>query len=66
MLRVSMPPKIDLPLESLFTNPAGEGFVAAVFPHVGDEVRGLAESLATNHALVRFLTRVDVGVLFHV
>ena len=66
MLRVPVPPKVNLPLESLFTNPAGEGFVAAVFPHVGDEVRGLAESLATNHTLVRFLTRVDVGVLFHV
>ena len=37
MLRVSMPPKVDLPLESLFTNPAGEGFVATVFPHVGNE-----------------------------
>ena len=66
MLRISVPPKVDLPLESFFTNPTGKGFVATVFPHVGYEVRRLAESLATNHALVRLLTRVDVGVLFHV
>ena len=55
MLRVSVPPKVDLPLESLFTNPAGEGFVATVLPHVGDEVAALREGLPAHDALVRLL-----------
>ena len=33
MLRVSVPRTVDLPLEYLFTNSAGERFVAAIFPH---------------------------------
>ena len=51
---LSSPPEVDLPLEALFAESAGEGLVAGVLAHVRDEVGGLAERLRAHHALVRF------------
>ena len=51
---LSSPSEVDLPLETLFAESAGEGFVARVLAHVRDEVGGLAERLAAHHALVWF------------
>lgn len=48
--------KIHLPLEGFVAEAAGEGLVARVLPHVGDEVGGLAEGLPTHHTLVWLLT----------
>ena len=56
MLGLPVAPKVDLPLEPLLAESAGEGFVSGVFAHVGDEVAALAERLAAHHALVRLLT----------
>ena len=56
MLGVTVSLQIDLTLESLVADFTHEGLEARVFPHVGDEIGGLAEALSTNCALVRLLT----------
>ena len=56
MLRVPVPSKVDLALKPFAADATGKGFVAAVLPHVGDQVRRLAEGLAADDAFVRFLT----------
>ncbi|GFR07927.1 hypothetical protein TNCT_592581 [Trichonephila clavata] len=55
MLRLLVSPEVHFPLEGATANVAGKGFEPRVFPAVGDEVGGLAESLAAHRALVRFL-----------
>ena len=55
MLRLPVPPEVDLPLEPLLAEPAGEGFVSRVLPHMRDQVAALTERLAAHHALVGFL-----------
>lgn len=56
VLTFTMSPQINFALESSTAVIAGERFVARVLPGVSDQVRGLAESLATHCALVRLLT----------
>jgi hypothetical protein len=55
VLRVSVSPEIDFSLESFFAYAAGEGFVAAVLPHVCNQVGGLAERLSADCTFVRLL-----------
>lgn len=47
--------KVDLPLKGFVTEPAREGLVTRVFPHVGDEVRGLTEGFRADDAFVGLL-----------
>lgn len=54
--RFTVSAKVHFPLESFLTETAGEGLVAGVLPHVGDEVGGLTERLPAHYALVGLLT----------
>lgn len=56
VLRVRVTAQVHLPLEGSTAEAAGEGLEAAVFSSVGDQVGGLAECLAADHALVGLLT----------
>lgn len=56
VLAVPVPPQIDLALERLVAQSAGERLVAGVLAHVGDEIRRLAERFAAHDALVRLLS----------
>ena len=51
-----MAAEIDLPLEGLEAQFAGERFQTGMFPRVCDEVAGLTESLAAMTTDVRLLT----------
>ena len=55
VLRLPVPPKVHLSLEGLVAEAAGEGLVARVLAHVGDEVGRLAEGFGADDALVGFL-----------
>lgn len=55
MLSLSVPSKIDFPLERLVAEAALERFVACVLAHVRDQIAALGERLAADHAFVRFL-----------
>lgn len=55
VLRLAVPPQVDLALERLLAQAARERLEARVLSHVGDEVRGLAEGFAAHHAFVRLL-----------
>lgn len=55
VLRLAVPPEVDLALERLLAQAARERLEARVLSHVGDEVRGLAEGFAAHDTLVRFL-----------
>lgn len=55
MLSLSVPSKIDLPLERLVAEAALERFVACVLAHVRDQIAALGERLAADHAFVRLL-----------
>jgi hypothetical protein len=52
MLALAMTAQIDFPLEGLLAQPAAERFVPGVLPHVGDEIRALAERFQTDDAFV--------------
>ena len=54
MLSVLVSPQVDLPLERLVAELAGEGLVSRVLAHVSDQVARLAERFQANAALVRF------------
>lgn len=56
MLCFKMAPKVHFSLEGAATLRTGEWFESRVFPAVGDEVRRLAEGLATLLALVGLFT----------
>lgn len=56
VLTLAVPPQIDLTLEGLFAEAAGEGLVPGVLPHVRDQVGALAERLLADDAFVRLLT----------
>lgn len=56
MLSLLVPAQVHFPLECPAADVAGERLEAGVFATVGDEVGGLAESLAADCAFVRFLT----------
>ena len=56
VLAVAVPPQIDLALEGLVTESAGERLVAGVLAHVGDQIGRLAEGFAAHDALVRLFT----------
>ena len=56
VLTLTVPPQVDLALEGLFAEAAGEGLVSRVLPHVGNQVGALAERFRTNDALVWFFT----------
>lgn len=66
MLRFSVPAQVHFPLEGPAADFTGEWLEACVLAAVGDQVRRLAECLATHLALVRFFTGVYVRVLLHV
>lgn len=51
-----MAAEVDLPLERLLTQAAGERFVSGVLAHMRDEIRTLAERFGANDAFVRFFT----------
>jgi len=55
VLRLSVPPEVDLALERLLAQAARERLEARVLSHVGDEVRGLAEGFAAHDTFVRLL-----------
>ena len=61
-----MPPEINLPVKFSSTSIAMERLKTAVFAHMGDEIRRLTETLVASSALIRTLSRVDVGVLLHI
>ena len=56
VLAVAMSPQVDLALEGLVTESAGEWLVAGMLAHVGDQIGRLAEGFAAHDALVRLLT----------
>ncbi len=56
VLAVAVPPQVDLALEGLVTESAGERLVAGVLAHVGDQIGRLAEGFTAHDALVRLLT----------
>ena len=56
VLAVAVSPQVDLALEGLVTESAGERLVAGVLAHVGDQIGRLAEGFAAHDALVRLLT----------
>lgn len=56
VLALAVATQIDLALEGLFAEAAGEGFVARVLPHVRDQVGALAESFLADDAFVRLFT----------
>ena len=56
MLAVPVSPQVNFPLESFLTETAGEGLVAGVFSHVGDQVAALGERFGANYALVWLLS----------
>lgn len=56
MLRLLVASQIDFALEGASADVAGEGLEAGMLARVRDEVRGLAEGLAADGALVRLLT----------
>jgi len=56
VLAVAVPPQVDLALEGLVTESAGERLVAGVLAHVGDQIGRLAEGFAAHDALVWLLT----------
>lgn len=56
VLTLAVPPQIDLALEGLFAEAAGEGLVPGVLPHVRDQVGALAERLLADDAFVGLLT----------
>lgn len=56
VLTLTVPPQVDLALEGLFAEAAGERFVSRVLPHVGDQVGALAERFRANNALVGLFT----------
>jgi len=56
VLRLHVTPHVHLALERSTARVARERFEAGVFAAMRDEVRGLAEGLATVAALVRLLT----------
>lgn len=66
MLALMVSAEVHLALEALGTDLTAEGLEACVFTTVCDEVRALAERLATHLAFVGLLTCVDVGVFLHV
>jgi len=56
VLRLLVPPQVNLPLETFPTEVAAERLEAGVFPAVRDEVGALTEGLPAHLTLVRFLT----------
>jgi hypothetical protein len=56
VLSVAMSPQVHFALECLVTETTREGLVASVFPHVGYEVRRLAECFPTHYTFVGLLT----------
>lgn len=54
MLRLPVPPQVDLPLECLFAEAAGKRLVARVLAHVRYQIGRLAERFRAHDALVRF------------
>ncbi len=48
--------EVDFSLELLLAEAAGERLVAAVFPHVRDQVGRLTEPLVTHDATMRLLS----------
>lgn len=66
MLSLSVPSKIDLPLERLVAEAALERFVACVLAHVRDQIAALGERLAADHAFVRLLAGMNISVFLHI